>query len=41
MGAPRFKGPKPDYIIENPCTHLSLEELRRADAEASRDEPPR
>ena len=26
---------------ENPCLHLSLEELRRADAEASRDKPPR
>ncbi len=27
---------------ENPCEHLSLEELRRADAEASsRDKPPR
>ena len=25
----------------NPCDHLSLEELRRADAEASRDKPPR
>jgi hypothetical protein len=26
---------------KNPCEHLSLEELRRADAEASRDKPPR
>ena len=25
----------------NPCEHLSLEELRRADAEANRDKPPR
>ena len=26
---------------ENPCEHLSLEELRRADVEANRDTPPR
>ncbi len=28
-------------IPDNPCNALSLEELRRADAEASRDKPPR
>jgi hypothetical protein len=26
-------------VQENPCPHLSLEELRRADAEANRDKP--
>jgi hypothetical protein len=36
-------GAPPDCIPDqvNPCHHLSLEELRRADADASRDKPPR
>jgi hypothetical protein len=30
---------QPKYAPSNPCEHLSLEELRRADAEASGDKP--
>ncbi len=35
-GVPDFEPPQ-----ENPCDRLSLEDLRRADADASRDKPPR
>lgn len=31
--------PGPNAFVPNPCEHLSLEELRRADAEANRDKP--
>ena len=34
-----FNVPDPDAPPENPCQHLSLEKLRRADADASRDKP--
>jgi hypothetical protein len=37
-GANVFESPDPDGPVPtNPCEHLSLEELRRADADASRD----
>jgi hypothetical protein len=35
-------GPEPSTVHEgSACEHLSLEELRRADAEAGREKPPR
>ncbi len=37
----RDSTPPDGPLPENPCHHLSLEELQRADAEASRDRPPR
>jgi len=38
---PTNYGPSGEVADATPCEHLSLEELRRADADASRDKPPR